>query len=533
MEQKIRSILNGAADISEDTHERIYNSLIELTRFIDLSGNIYENLPLSYQSLDENGRFLAVNKNWLEYLGYKRGEVIGRNFSDFIASEYKTSFQKHFSYLKLNGKIMNCEFQMIRKDGTKMYVSYNGRIECDKNKKFIRTHCIFHDISKTNVAKKQSENEKYNLLRAERDLRENKNIYKELVDSSPVSLIITDFKGKIYYCNRVTEVLLNLKKEEIIGKTLDYFKNFDDSERKQLKNLSEELYKKGTTFRFEFDFTDYLGEAIYFESVIAALDLEDNRYMQIISQDITKRKIMEIKLESTKNILNELNEELRFSNRELEAFIDSASHDLRAPLRRIESFSKVLLDDYSDQISGKGRKILRRIVNGTEQMKEMLISLLNLSHINKNKVKRELINLSHLVNMIMSILHDLDPDRSVTVHIQKDVFTNGDKHLLHILLRNLLENSWKFTKTSINAVIEFGMEISGNKKIYFVKDNGIGFNMNEADKLFQVFRRLHSTNDYKGFGIGLATAKRIIKRHGGKIWAESEKNVGTTIYFTL
>jgi light-regulated signal transduction histidine kinase (bacteriophytochrome) len=166
-------------------------------------------------------------------------------------------------------------------------------------------------------------------------------------------------------------------------------------------------------------------------------------------------------------------------------------------------------------------------------MKEMLISLLNLSHINKNKVKRELINLSHLVNMIMSILHDLDPDRSVTVHIQKDVFTNGDKHLLHILLRNLLENSWKFTKTSINAVIEFGMEISGNKKIYFVKDNGIGFNMNEADKLFQVFRRLHSTNDYKGFGIGLATAKRIIKRHGGKIWAESEKNVGTTIYFTL
>ena len=123
-------------------------------------------------------------------------------------------------------------------------------------------------LSKTNAAKKQSENEKNIRLRAERALRENKDIFKELVDASPVSLIIADFKGKIYYCNRVTEALLNLKKEEIIGKTLDCFKNFDDSERSQLKNLSEELYKKGTTFRFEFDFTDYLGKAIYFAKAV-------------------------------------------------------------------------------------------------------------------------------------------------------------------------------------------------------------------------------------------------------------------------
>jgi signal transduction histidine kinase len=238
--------------------------------------------------------------------------------------------------------------------------------------------------------------------------------------------------------------------------------------------------------------------------------------------------------------ISTLNEELKHhvlqleaANTELEAFSYSVSHDLRAPLRSVAGFSQVLFEDYADKLNAEGRDSLERILTATHRMGRLIDDLLNLSRVSRAEMRREEVKLSELAGKIADMLRKTQPERQAEFNIAEGLVAKGDEHLLTVVLENLLGNAWKFTGKKPRAVIEFGVTQHEGKQAYFVKDNGVGFDMSYAGKMFSPFQRLHSVNEFPGTGIGLATVKRIINRHGGTVWIEAEEGKGTTAYFTL
>lgn len=225
--------------------------------------------------------------------------------------------------------------------------------------------------------------------------------------------------------------------------------------------------------------------------------------------------------------------ELEASNMEFEAFAYSVSHDLRAPLRHIEGFAKLVLRNGAGQLDQTNHKHLNAICNSTQKMAELIDGLLELSKASRAKVYRRPIDFSALACEVIEELRESQPDRVVCVDIASGLSTQGDKRLLYAALLNLLGNAWKFTSKRSEARIEFGRNHNEIDSPYFIRDNGAGFDMEYAGKLFCAFQRLHRMDEFEGSGIGLATVKRIIQKHGGKIWAEGVPNEGATFYFTL
>jgi len=226
-------------------------------------------------------------------------------------------------------------------------------------------------------------------------------------------------------------------------------------------------------------------------------------------------------------------DELRRKNDELEAFSYSVSHDLRAPLRAISSFTKIILEDCSDALDEAGRGHLERVRKAAERMAELIDDLLELSRIGRAGLARQPIDLGAIARQIVDDLRGRDPERAVDVEICAEIHTEGDRKLVRILLENLLGNAWKFTSRVARARIEVGARVDTEPATYFVRDNGVGFDMSHASKLFRPFQRLHDEREFTGTGIGLATVQRIIERHSGRIWAESEPGQGATFSFTL
>lgn len=223
---------------------------------------------------------------------------------------------------------------------------------------------------------------------------------------------------------------------------------------------------------------------------------------------------------------------------ELDAFLYSVSHDLGAPLRAIQWFSRILLEQYSDSLDEKGLHYLTRMQAASEKIDQIIGDMLHISRLSKAELKVEDVDLSGIARGIADRLGRSAPERGVQFIIAESIRARGDKPLLTLVLQHLLDNAWKFTGKKEGAIIEFGEFGAGrhgsDERVYFIRDNGIGFDMTHAAaRLFRPFQQLHDTLLYPGSGIGLATANRIIRRSGGKIWAESEKEKGTTIYFIL
>lgn len=226
--------------------------------------------------------------------------------------------------------------------------------------------------------------------------------------------------------------------------------------------------------------------------------------------------------------------QLEAVNRELEAFSYSVSHDLRAPLRSIDGFSQALLEDYADRpLDEAGRGYLARIRRATQQMGFLIDDMLKLSRVTRAAIRREHVDMSNIATKILDNFRQGSPGRQVELSVEPGVTAEGDPYLLEIALLNLLDNAWKFTGKTTAARVEFGFDVKDGEKIYFVRDNGAGFDMAYADKLFGAFQRLHTKEEFPGTGIGLATVRRIVNRHGGHIWAEGQVGKGATFYFTL
>jgi light-regulated signal transduction histidine kinase (bacteriophytochrome) len=278
-----------------------------------------------------------------------------------------------------------------------------------------------------------------------------------------------------------------------------------------------------TEIEFVQQIANHLGVALKHAELMAQLQAE-----------IVERQEAEQAVQTLNQGLQRAIIEMRAVNKELEAFSYSVSHDLRAPLRSIDGFSQALLEDCQDQLDATGKDYLHRIRAATQRMGYLIDDLLNLSRVTRCQMQIEAVDLSLLASNISAELKENQPQRSVKFVIQAGLTAEGDSRLLNLLLENLLNNAWKFTCKNPTAKIEVGMITSfGGIPTYFVRDDGAGFDMSYADKLFAPFQRLHNFQEFPGNGIGLATVQRIVHRHGGQIWAEAGVNQGATFYFTL
>jgi PAS domain S-box-containing protein len=225
--------------------------------------------------------------------------------------------------------------------------------------------------------------------------------------------------------------------------------------------------------------------------------------------------------------------QLEAANRELEAFNYSVSHDLHAPLMILDGFSRELRTKYSDRLDETGMEYLEKLQKASRRMAHLIDAILRLSSLSRSEMCRERVDLSRKAQLVAAELRQREPERSVTFRITPEVYAFGDKRLLKVVLENLLGNAWKYTAREEAAIIEFGCQETDGEKVFFVRDNGVGFSMDQAERIFLPFQRLHAEEEFPGYGIGLATVKRIIDRHGGRLWAEGQVGSGATFSFTL
>jgi light-regulated signal transduction histidine kinase (bacteriophytochrome) len=257
-----------------------------------------------------------------------------------------------------------------------------------------------------------------------------------------------------------------------------------------------------------------------------------------ISMDITERKMAEEEIRRLNADLEhrvaERTAQLEAANKELEAFAYSVSHDLRAPLRSIEGFGQALQEDYAGYLDDQGLDYLNRIRSASKRMGLLIDDLLELSRLTRGEVHRKKLNLTAMARRVLEEFQRAEPERKVEWSVEEKLTARADERLVTAVLENLLGNAWKFTSRRKEAKIEFGAcAAPEGERAFCVRDNGAGFNMDHADKLFHAFQRLHTMQEFPGNGIGLATAQRIIHRHGGRVWAEGKPENGAAFYFTL
>ena len=379
-------------------------------------------------------------------------------------------------------------------------------------------------------------------LRRERQLVEkalhvSETRYRRLFETAQDGILILDAdSGQVIDVNPFLTALLGYSKEDFLGKKLWELGTFKDIEA--AKGAYLELQNKGYV-RYE-DLPLKTGDgrdaAVEFISNVYLVD--NTKIAQCKIRDISARERATAEIKKLNDEIDqrvrERIKQLESLNEELETFNDSVSHDLRAPLRRIKGFADILQEDYASEQSVESLQLLQNIRVSVDHMDLLIGALLALGRFSHGILNRQPVDLSALVQLISSELQQNYPDRQVKFVIAGGIMANGDGQLLRIALENLLSNAWKFTSRRACAQIEFGAAPQPDgSTAYFVRDNGAGFNMEYAYKLFGAFQRLHSEKEFPGIGIGLATVQRIIHRHGGRIWAEGVVDEGATFYFTI
>ena len=362
-------------------------------------------------------------------------------------------------------------------------------------------------------------------------LRESEEKFKHLVqEMNDGFFVIQD--AKVVFTNTRGAEMFGHAGEEITGKPIEELLS-PELTRTLSKMHAEVARGKAIAQQYETRLIRKDGKVCTFELSVRDMDYAGKPAVSVVMRDITERRKAEEELARQAKEVARANAELCVVNKELEAFSYSVSHDLRAPLRSIDGFSKAVLEDYEQKLDDQGKDYLHRVRAASQRMAQLIDDLLNLSRVTRSDMQHDSVDLSAIAQSIAADLQGMQPDRQVEFVITEGLMAKGDIRLLKLVLENLLSNAWKFTGKHAHAKIEFGAAPHNGKTAYFVRDDGAGFDMAYAEKLFTPFQRLHGMTEFAGTGIGLALVQRIIHRHGGQVWAEGKMEEGATFYFTL
>ena len=489
---------------------------------------LFENSADALFVHDDHGRFVDCNAQACRALGYTREELLELSVADLathlISEEERREKKGRTLWERARrgapGRMVGFEEnELRRKDGTTFPVEVGvGALE------YKGRRLIFASVRDTTERKL-----------AEAALKESERRYRAVVEQAAEGILLVDVDTKrVLETNAAYQDLLGYSTEEALRLSLYELVSYsrEDMDCYVERVLESGSYVSGQRCHLRKD-----GSLVDVEVSANVVYYGGREIICMVVRDITERKHAE---EDLRRLNEELEGRVRWRtaqleafNNELEAFSYSVSHDLRAPLRAIDGFSQILLEDYEDKLDEEGRLYLRRTKNASQRMGHLIDDLLNLSRMTRSEMRRESVDLSALVEGVVEDLRGTSPEHEVDVIVEEGLVVNGDESLLRVALENLLGNAWKFTRDRARPRIEFGTLEHEDTPAYFVRDNGVGFDMAYADKLFGAFQRLHSTGEFEGTGIGLATVQRIIHRHGGRVWAEGNIGSGATFYFTL
>ncbi|MCS7083179.1 MAG: PAS domain S-box protein [Bacteroidetes bacterium] len=509
--QSSAQILKVVLDVSEqkELEERLRRSEA-LYRYM------FEHNPHAMWIYDvQTHRFLAVNETALRRYGYSREEFLELTLFDIRPREdwerLRSSLARNLPGTEFSGL-----WRHLRKDGSLLWVDVTSHpINWEGREARL---VVAVDVTAIKALKGA--------------LQESEERFRTLAEQTAAAVLVYQ-GGRIAYANPACEHVLGYRLEHL--PRLRFWQILPPEERKllPLRKLArgDELRLRHAELRVR----DANGQLRWVDLTVGPISWQGKPALIFTALDITDRKRVEAELAQLNRELErrvrERTAALEAALRELEAFSYSVSHDLRAPLRAIDGFSQALLEDYGDRFDPEARYYLDRIRAGAQRMGLLIDDLLRLSRISRVELVRERVHLSALAREIAELLQQSDPQRAVLWKIADDLFVEGDAGLLRLLLQNLLENAWKYTRTRPQAYIELGVLRGSGSPIYYVRDNGIGFDPAQAERIFQPFTRLEP--DYEGTGVGLATVERIVRRHGGRIWAEGRPGEGATFYFTL
>jgi PAS domain S-box-containing protein len=370
-------------------------------------------------------------------------------------------------------------------------------------------------------------------------LRENEERFRLLFEGvKDYAIYMLDLNGRVVTWNAGAERLKGYSSDEIIGKDFSCFYTPEDQASYKPRQQLQEAISKGK-FEQESLWVRKDGGSFWAYGTITPAYEESGalRGFSVIARDITERRKAEEEIRNLNQQLeqrvHERTAELEATNKELEAFTYSVSHDLRAPLRHIAGFSKMLVEDAGGSLKPEAWHYLQRIQEGTHRMGALVDDLLSLTRLGRHEIRVQVTGIESIVSAVITELKPDTEGRVVEWKIGNLPFVEADPALLKVVFQNLLSNAVKYTRPRANAVIEVGAEQMEDEQVVYVRDNGVGFNMKYADKLFGVFQRLHRAEDFEGTGVGLATVQRIVQKHGGRIWVEAELDKGATFYLAL
>jgi PAS domain S-box-containing protein len=461
--------------------------------------------------------------------GYRPGEIVGRPLSLLQPQRLQSAHDRGFArYLQTQQRSLNwraTETVGLRRDGTEFPIEISfGEIE-------FAGRPMFAGFIRDNTTRKQTESA----------LRASEQRFRALTENSSDAVALLSPDGRVLYSSPATTRVLGYPLEEFVGRSAFEFIHPEDQSR-FIASLNEVAKSPGASVELDSRVRHRDGQWRIIEAVFTNLT-HDQSIGAIVNnyRDVTERRraageIRRLNAELERRVVQRT-AQLEAANKELEAFSYSVSHDLRAPLRAIDGFSHAVLDNNGAQLDDTGRNYLNRVRAATQRMSQMIDDILNLSRITREDIRRERLDLADMAKRMVEELRESEPQRRVDFVTHDGMVAEGDRHLLERALDNLIRNAWKYTSKQPHARIEFGLLPPGagrpGDRVFFLKDNGAGFDMKYVGKLFGAFQRLHGAQEFPGNGIGLVTVQRIVQRHGGRIWAEGEPGRGAVFYFTL